>query len=139
MTIWEQIATGLKKRKGEFTGTAGNEADIAKRVEKGKKVNIANPTSYRTYHNVGRGQLNENDVDIGLTSGKGAEIASTAISNAEYDPETGLAYMTFVGGEHPYEYKMTPDEWKKFISADSKGRFVAKEMNHNPHYRSPNY
>ena len=139
MNIWEQIATNLRKRKGEFTGTARNEADIAKRVEKGKKVSIANPTSYRTYHNVGTGTLNENDVDIGLTSGKAAEITSTAISNAEYDPETGLAYMTFVGGDKPYEYKMTPDEWQQFVTADSKGRFVAKNMNHNPHFRSPNY
>ena len=83
MKFWKNIVSGLKARKGEFTGTSGNEAKISERLDNNKSVNISNPTSYRTYQNVGNGTLNEEDIDIGLTSGKGAEITSTAIKSAQ--------------------------------------------------------
>ena len=83
MKFWENIVTGLKARKGEFTGTSGNESKISERLDNNKSVNISNPTSFRTYQNVGNGTLNEDDIDVGLTSGKGAELASTAIKSAD--------------------------------------------------------
>ena len=89
MGFWENVVKGMRARKGEFTGTSGNEANISKRIDNDKSVNISNPTSYRTYQNVGKGTFDENDIDVGLTSGKGAEITSTAISNARYDHRTG--------------------------------------------------
>lgn len=49
MTIWETITNNLRKRKGEFTGTSGNEDAISKRLDKGKSVNIANPHTYPGY------------------------------------------------------------------------------------------
>ena len=127
MKFWNNIMNSLKARKGEFTGTSGNEAKIEKAIEKGKSINISNPTSFRTYQNVGNGTLNENDIDVGLTSGKGAELASTAIKNIEFDPASENAKITFTSSDKQYDYPMTPEEFKSFINADSKGRWVNKE------------
>jgi hypothetical protein len=127
MKFWDNIVSGLKARKGEFTGTSGNEASISKRVDNNKSVNISNPTSYRTYQNVGEGTLNEDDVDVGLTSGKGAELASTAIKNIEFDPASENAKITFTSSDKQYDYPMTPEEFRSFLTADSKGRWVNKE------------
>lgn len=127
MKFWDNIVSGLKARKGEFTGTSGNEARIEKAMEKGKSINISNPTSFRTYQNVGEGTLNEDDIDIGLTSGKGAELASTAIKSIEFDPGSENAKITFTSSDKQYDYPMTPEEFRSFMTADSKGRWVNKE------------
>ena len=127
MKFWDNIVSGLKARKGEFTGTSGNEASISKRLDNNKSVNISNPTSYRTYQNVGEGTLNEDDIDIGLTSGKGAELASTAIKSIEFDPDSENAKITFISSDKKYDYPMTPEEFRSFMAADSKGRWVNKE------------
>lgn len=118
---------GLRARKGEFTGTSGNEANISKRVDNNQSVNISNPTSYRTYQNVGKGTLNEDDIDVGLTSGRGAELTSTAIKNIDFDPATENAKITFTSSDKQYDYPMTPEEFRSFLAADSKGRWVNKE------------
>lgn len=127
MGFWENVVKGMRARKGEFTGTSGNEANISKRVDNDKSVNISNPTSYRTYQNVGKGTLDENDIDVGLTSGKGAEIASTAIKNIEFDPASENAKITFTSSDKQYDYPMTSEEFRSFLNADSKGRWVNKE------------
>ena len=123
MKFWNNIMNGLKARKGEFTGTSGNEAAISKRLDNNKSINITNPTSYRTYHNVGEGTLNEDDVDIGLTSGKAAEVASTAIKSARYDPEDDSLNIVYQGGDKEYKFRAGgPEGVKEWITADSKGR-----------------
>ena len=123
MKFWENIINSLKARKGEFTGTSGNEAAISKRLDNNKSINITNPTSYRTYHNVGEGTLNEDDVDIGLTSGKAAEVASTAIKSARYDPEDDSLNIVYQGGDKEYKFRAGgPEGVKEWITADSKGR-----------------
>ena len=127
MKFWNNIINGLKARKGEFTGTSGNEAKIEKAMDNGKSINISNPTSFRTYQNVGRNTLNKDDIDVGLTSGKGAELASTAIKNIEFDPTTENAKITFTSSDKQYDYPMTPEEFRSFITADSKGRWINKE------------
>lgn len=125
MGFWENVVKGMRARKGEFTGTSGNEANISKRIDNDKSVNISNPTSYRTYQNVGKGTLDENDIDVGLTSGRGAEIASTAVKNARYDPTDNSLNITFQGGDKEYKYAADSDDVKEFINADSKGRLIA--------------
>lgn len=121
--FWDNIVSGIKARKGEFTGTSGNEAAISKRLDNNKSVNITNPTSYRTYHNVGEGTLNEDDVDVGLTSGKAAEVASTAIKSARYDPEDDSLNIVYQGGDKEYKFRAGgPEGVREWISADSKGR-----------------
>ena len=125
--FWNNIISGLKAKKGNFAGTSGNEARISERLDNNKTVNISNPTSFRTFQNVGRGKLNEDDIDIGLTSGKGAELASTAIKNIEFDPASENAKITFTSSDKKYDYPMTTEEFKSFMAADSKGRWVNKE------------
>lgn len=121
--FWDNIVSGIKARKGEFTGTSGNEAAISKRLDNNKSINISNPTSYRTYHNVGEGTLNEDDVDVGLTSGKAAEVASTAIKSARYDPEDDSLNIVYQGGDKEYKFRAGgPEGVKEWITADSKGR-----------------
>ena len=123
MKFWNNIMNGLRARKGEFTGTSGNEAAISKRLDNNKSVYITNPTSYRTCHNVGEGTLNENDVDVGLTSGKAAEVASTAIKSARYDPEDDSLNIVYQGGDKEYKFRAGgPEGVKEWITADSKGR-----------------
>lgn len=121
--FWDNIVSGIKARKGEFTGTSGNEAAISKRLDNNKSVNIINPTSYRTYQNVGEGTLNEDDVDVGLTSGKAAEVASTAIKSARYDPEDDSLNIVYQGSDKEYKFRAGgPEGVKEWITADSKGR-----------------
>ena len=121
--FWDNIVSGIKARKGEFTGTSGNEAAISKRLDNNKSINITNPTSYRTYQNVGNGTLNEDDVDVGLTSGKAAEVASTAIKSARYDPEDDSLNIVYQGGDKEYKFRAGgPEGVKEWITADSKGR-----------------
>lgn len=125
MGFWENVVKGMRARKGEFIGTSGNEANISKRIDNDKSVNISNPTSYRTYQNVGMGTLDENDIDVGLTSGKGAEITSTAIKNARYDPEDDSLNITYQGGDKEYKFKAGgPEGVREWINAPSKGQIT---------------
>lgn len=125
MSFWENITNSLKARRGEFTGTSGNEAKIDKRLSQNQSVNVSNPTSYRTYQNVGKGTLDENDIDVGLTSGRGAEIASTAISNARYDPSDDSLNITYQGGDKEYKFKAGgADGVREWMNAPSKGRIT---------------
>lgn len=141
MTIWEQIAKSLRARKGEFTGTSGNQSSIEKAMDKGKSINIANPTSYRTYHNVGQGTMSKDDMDIGLQSGanpttdKVGEVQSTAIENARYDPEDDSLNITYKGGDKEYKFRAGGREGvREWINAPSKGRITQewKETHHMP-------
>lgn len=125
MKFWENIVSGLKARKGEFTGTSGNEAKIEKAMDKGKSINISNPTSFRTYQNVGNGTMNKDDIAVGLTSGKGAELASTAIKNARYDPEDDSLNITYQGGDKEYKFRAGGREGvREWLNAPSKGQIT---------------
>lgn len=131
--LWDDISKAMSARKGEFDGTSGNETKIDKMASQGKSVNIANPTSYRTFHNVGEGSLSEDDISTGLESGddvktdRVGEISSTAIKNIEFDPVSENAKITFTSSDKQYDYPMTTDEFRSFLNADSKGRWVNKE------------
>lgn len=125
MKFWNNIINGLRARKGEFTGTSGNEDKIEKAMDKGKSINISNPTSYRTYQNVGNGTLNENDIDVGLTSGKGAEVASTAIKSARYEPEDDSLNITYQGGDKEYKFRAGGRQGvREWLNAPSKGQIT---------------
>ena len=137
MKFWKNIVSGLKARKGEFTGTSGNEAKISERLDNNKSVNISNPTSFRTYQNVGNGTLNEEDIDVGLTSGKGAEITSTAIKSARYDPQDDSLNITYQGGDKEYKFRAGgPEGVREWMAADSKGR---KTQEWRKTHRYPGY
>lgn len=137
MKFWNNIVNGLRARKGEFTGTSGNEAKISERLDNNKSVNISNPTSFRTYQNVGNGTLNEDDIDVGLTSGKGAELASTAIKSARYDPQDDSLNIVYQGGNREYKFRAGgPDGVREWMAADSKGR---KTQEWRKTHRYPGY
>ena len=137
MKFWENIVSGLKARKGEFSGTSGNEAKISERLDNNKSVNISNPTSFRTYQNVGNGTLNEDDIDVGLTSGKGAELASTAIKSARYDPQDDSLNIVYQGGSKEYKFRANgPEGVREWMAADSKGR---KTQEWRKTHRYPGY
>ena len=137
MKFWENIVTGLKARKGEFTGTSGNESKISERLDNNKSVNISNPTSFRTYQHVGNGTLNEDDIDVGLTSGKGAELASTAIKSARYDPQDDSLNIVYQGGDKEYKFRAGgPEGVREWMAADSKGR---KTQGWRKTHRYPGY
>ena len=125
MKFWENIINSLKARKGEFTGTSGNEAKIEKAMDNGKSINISNPTSFRTFQNVGQGTMKKEDVEVGLSSGKGAELTSTAIKNARYDPEDDSLNITYQGGDKEYKFRAGGRQGvREFINSDSKGRTI---------------
>ena len=125
MKFWENIVSGLKARKGEFIGTSGNEAKIEKAMDNGKSINISNPTSFRTFQNVGNGTMSKDDVEVGLSSGKGAELTSTAIKNARYDPEDDSLNIIYQGGDKEYKFRAGGRQGvREFINSDSKGRTI---------------
>lgn len=143
MTIWESITKNLRARKGEFSGTSGNQADIEKAMQKGKSINISNPTSYRTYHNVGEGTMSSGDIDVGLQSGttpqtdRVGEIQSTAIENARYEPEDDSLNITYKGGDKEYKFRAGGREGvREWINAPSKGRITQewRETHRYPGY-----
>lgn len=137
MKFWNNIVSGLKARKGEFSGTSGNEAKISERLDNNKSVNISNPTSFRTYQNVGNGTLNEDDIDVGLTSGKGAELASTAIKSARYDPQDDSLNIVYQGDSKEYKFRAGgPEGVREWMAADSKGR---KTQEWRKTHRYPGY
>lgn len=130
-TFWEEISNNLKARKGEFTGTAGNENKIKNAVEKGKSINISNPSSKRTFHRDSDGSLLDQQIDIGDTSNNNenvevGEVVSSAISNARYDPNDDSLNISYKSNPEK-EYKFRAGgrnglyEW---INAPSKGRIT---------------
>ncbi len=137
MKFWENIINSLKARKGEFTGTSGNEAKIEKAMDNGKSINISNPTSFRTFQNVGNGTMSKDDVEVGLSSGKGAELTSTAIKNARYDPEDDSLNITYQGSDKEYKFRAGGRQGvREWINADSKGR---KTQEWRKTHRYPGY
>ena len=125
MKFWENIINSLKARKGEFTGTSGNEAKIEKAMDSGKSINISNPTSFRTFQNVGKGTMKKEDVEVGLSSGKGAELTSTAIKNARYDPEDDSLNITYQGGDKEYKFRAGGRQGvREWLNAPSKGQIT---------------
>jgi len=143
MGFWENVVKSIRARKGEFTGTSGNQADIEKAMDKGKSINISNPTSYRTYHNVGAGTMDQNDMDIGLSSSSNpttdrvGEVQSTAIENARYDPEDDSLNITYKGGDKEYKFRAGGREGvREWINAPSKGRITQewRETHRYPGY-----
>lgn len=122
--------SGLKARKGEFTGTQGNEAKIDKRISKNQSVNISAPTSYRTTENDG-------SESIGLTSGEAKIVNSSAIDSARYDPTDDSLNITYKGGKKEYKFRAGgPEGIREWINADSKGR---KTQEWRTSHRFPGY
>lgn len=126
MKLWDNIMTSLKARKGEFTGTSGNEAKISNKINSGNSVNISNPTSQRTFHRDASGSLLDQQIDIGNTgAGDVGEVVSTAIDSARYDPSDDSLNITYRGGDKEYKFKAGgPEGVMEWVNAPSKGQIT---------------
>ena len=143
MGFWENVVKGMLARKGEFTGTSGNQAQIEKAMDKGKSINISNPTSQRTFTKGkqtrnSKGQFEKRsyttgNIDVGDTTdqyskkdyAKTGEVQSTAIENARYDPEDDSLNITYKGGDKEYKFRAGGREGvREWINAPSKGQIT---------------
>jgi len=103
--------------------------DLTKKVEKAldkspQEIMLRAPTSIRSF-----AKGNDNSYLSGnVTTGKGlpteVEVASQAIAEVKYEPQTNICKVRFVNGDKWYDYQMTPDEFEEFMAADSKGQYV---------------
>ena len=113
---------------------------IKKNVEKNKTVLVYNPLSQRTFFkNPETDSYIDGKIEVGdeKTSDKEkvVSVVSTAIQSIKYDPKKQRAYVIFKNGNGTeYTYKVSPEEFDDFLNATSKGRWVAKEWNKNPHF-----
>ena len=113
---------------------------IKKNVEKKNTVLVYNPLSQRTFFkNPETDSYIDGKIEIGdeKTSDKEkvVSVQSTAIQSIKYDPKKQRAYVVFKNGNGTeYTYKVSPEEFDDFLNAASKGRWVAKEWNKNPHF-----
>lgn len=137
--FFDKMRKEMLQRRGIFQ-TNDNEDLIEDRVDKGKKVTVNNPTSFRSYFTGNDGHFISGDYTIGKDSNadKTVGLASTAIKQVEYNPDTKQCFVTYQGGgDKKYEFEMTPEEFKKFMNSDSKGRYCAKIM--KIYNRAPGY
>lgn len=113
---------------------------IKKNVEKKNTVLVYNPLSQRTFFkNPETDSYIDGKIEVGdeKTSDKEkvVSVVSTAIQSIKYDPKKQRAYVIFKNGNGTeYTYKVSPEEFDDFLNAASKGRWVAREWNHNKHF-----
>lgn len=131
MGFWENVVKGLQERKGEFTGLDEKQlGKVITQTNQGKATLVQKPTSYRT-------NKDDGTQDIGLTSGEAIPVESSAVQSIEYDPENEVATVVFNGGTKGYQYKATPEEYKEFLTAPSKGQKINYDWKFNN--RMPGY
>lgn len=102
---------------GKFLSTEDLEG-ITNRIDKGKKVDIQKPTSYRT----DEGEISSEEADWNDEGVNG--IASTAIDDVKYSPKTNTASVKWINGDKYYDFDVTPSEMADFTDAFSKGQHV---------------
>lgn len=159
MNVWNSILKRFNENlRNKYQGTStDNNKNMLNKIESGKTVSVYNPTSLRTFTKGSQGRnskgqfekrsYTQGNVEIGDTTSshkkkdyaKTEQRASSSIKSAEYNPNTNTAKITFRGNNKTYDYNVTPDEFNDFLNADSKGRHVANEWNHNPHFRKEGY
>lgn len=118
---------------------------IAKRLAQDKKVRIGTLYSERNYKegekpagdprewtddNIGRGETeNTETIDV--------PIRSTAIDSVEYDPKEKDIYVKYRKGKKRYHFvNMSPQQFKSYMNAGSKGRYTQdmRITNHDDAY-----
>ena len=146
--IWDRIKEKVNetfkqdntKDKPKVFQTTDKLDKIKKNVEKNKTVLVYNPLSQRTFFkNPETDSYIDGKIEIGdeKTSDKEkvVSVISTAIQSIKYDPKKQRAYVVFKNGNGTeYTYKVSPEEFDDFLNAASKGRWVAREWNHNSHF-----
>ena len=138
--INETFKTDNTQDKPKVFQTTDKLDKIKKNVEKKNTVLVYNPLSQRTFFkNPETASYIDGKIEIGdeKTSDKEkvVSVVSTAIQSIKYDPKKQRAYVVFKNGNGTeYTYKVSPEEFDDFLNAASKGRWVAREWNRNPHF-----
>lgn len=126
--IWEKI-TNIVQKKLE----SGQTDKIDKKLEKGKELNVGLMNSKRYYGKGSDGHFTDNDATVGSLDEYNGEtevdIPSTAIAEVKYDPKTRVCNVRYVTGKKWYRFEnMSPQQFKSFMNASSKGRYVNNVM-----------
>lgn len=146
--IWDRIKEKINETfkpdntqdKAKVFQTTDKLDKIKKNVEKKNTVLVYNPLSQRTFFkNPETDSYIDGKIEVGdeKTSDKEkvVSVQSTAIQSIKYDPKKQRAYVVFKNGNGTeYTYKVSPEEFDDFLNAASKGRWVAREWNHNKHF-----
>lgn len=126
--IWEKILKKLDKRL-----ESGETEKIDKQLGKGKEINVGLMNSKRYYGKGSNDSFLDNDATVGSLDEYDGEtevdIPSTAIAEVKYDPKTRVCNVLYVGGKKWYRFEnMSPQQFKSFMNASSKGRYVNNVM-----------
>lgn len=131
------MAWGLKwpkfKTKGYTTISSWKDIhDLTKKVEKAldkspKEIMLKAPTSMRYFTKGSDGSYLTGDVqitDTGLQQATDVQVASSAVAEVKYSPESNICSLRFVNGDKWYDYQMTPEQFEEFMGSNSKGQYV---------------
>lgn len=131
------MAWGLKwpkfKTKGYTTISSWKDIhDLTKKVEKAldkspKEIMLKAPTSMRYFTKGSDGSYLTGDVQIvntGLQQATDVQVASSAVAEVKYNPESNICSLRFVNGDKWYDYQMTPEQFEEFMGSNSKGQYV---------------
>lgn len=131
------MAWGLKwpkfKTKGYTTISSWKDIhDLTKKVEKAldkspKEIMLKAPTSMRYFTKGSDGSYLTGDVqiiDTGLQEATDVQVASSAVAEVKYRPESNICSLRFVNGDKWYDYQMTPEQFEEFMGSNSKGQYV---------------
>lgn len=131
------MAWGLKwpkfKTKGYTTISSWKDIhDLTKKVEKAldkspKEIMLKAPTSMRYFTKGSDGSYLTGDVQIvntGLQEATDVQVASSAVAEVKYNPESNICSLRFVNGDKWYDYQMTPEQFEEFMGSNSKGQYV---------------
>ena len=137
MNVGDFLKKNINLLKGFYEGSDLNTDNVMSRVEKNKNIFINKPYSDRTFTKNEDGSFIGGDILVGNETennpgSKMISLPSTAIDSAGYNPEDEIASIKFVNGKKVYDYSVSPEEFKDFMNAPSKGRHVSKLWNHNP-------
>jgi hypothetical protein len=139
------LAQSIRKKteeKPSKTISSGDKKKISRDLRKDKNVTISNLTSKRWLSRGSNGHYSDDDSKMTLNEYEGeqeVEIPSTAIADVKYDPSTRVCHVKYRGGNKWYRFiNMSPQQFKAFMNASSKGRyvqFVMRKKNYDPSFR----
>ena len=112
---------------------SGQTKKIENKLKKGKEINVGLMNSKRYYGKGSNGHFTDDDaISNSLDELDGeveVDIPSTAIAEVKYDPETRVCNVRYVNGDKWYRFEgMSPLQFKSFMNAGSKGRYVNNVM-----------
>jgi len=118
-----------------------NRKKINRGLRKDKDLTINRVISKRFVPTDDEGRYPNADLKNFMDEYKGdteIEIPSTAIADVKYDPRSRVCYVRYTSGNKWYRFvNMSPEQFKSFMNASSKGRYVQRIMrkrNHDPAY-----